>query len=54
MSTTTTSVKLTQEEIIFQQRVKSVELAIKSQGRGGISQATLIKIAEEIYKYLKG
>lgn len=52
MSTKSTTVKLTESEIKFNRRVRSIELAIKTQGKGGIASDTLIKVAEKIYGYL--
>lgn len=52
MSTKSTITKLTNEEIKFQKRVKSIELAIKSQGSRGALSETIIKVAEKIYTYL--
>lgn len=52
MSTKTTDTKLSPQEIKYNQRVKSVELAIRSQ-KGGITSDTLMKVAEKIYSYLK-
>lgn len=52
MPTKSTTVKLTAIEINFNRRVKSVELAIKTQGKTGITSETLIKVAEKIFEYL--
>lgn len=49
----TTKTELSDKEIKYWQRVKSVELAIKSQGKSGITSETLVKVAERIYQYLK-
>lgn len=52
MSTKSTTVKLTPDEIKFNRRVKSIELAIKSQGSRGALSETTLKVAEKIYIYL--
>lgn len=52
MSTKSTTTKLTAEESKFNRRVKSIELAIKSQGSRGALSETVIKVAGKIYEYL--
>lgn len=52
MPTKQTITVLTKEEIKYLRRVKSVELAIKTQGRTGLSLDTLIRVSEKIYEYL--
>lgn len=52
MSTKSTTVKLTTDEVKYNRRVKSIELAIKSSGNKGVLSDTVIKVAEKIYTYL--
>lgn len=53
MPTKSTTTTLTEKEVKYQQKVKSVELAIKSQGsKQGITSDALIKVAGKIYDYL--
>lgn len=52
MSTKQVTTKLTDAETKFNGRVKSVELAIKSQGKNGIASKTLIEVAAKIYGYI--
>lgn len=52
MATKSTTTQLSKEEIKYQRRVKSVELAIKSQGSRGALSETIIKVADKIYAYL--
>lgn len=47
-----TKTELTDAEIKYERRVKSIELAIKNQGKCGCVVKTLVNTAEEIYKYL--
>ncbi len=52
MSTISKTTELTKDEIKYQRKVKSMELAIRSQGSKGILSETLVKVAEKIYQYL--
>lgn len=52
MSIKSTTVKLTGEEVKYTRKVKSIELAIKSQGSKGMTSDTLITVAGKIYTYL--
>ena len=52
MASKTVTTELTKEEIKYQRKVKSMELAIKSQGTKGILSETLVKVATTIYNYL--
>lgn len=52
MSTKSTTVKLTDAETKFNRRVRSIELAIKTQGTKGMTSDTVIKVAEKIYDYI--
>lgn len=52
MSTKSTTVKLTESEIKFNRRVRSIELAIKTQGSKGMTSDTVIKVAEKIFEYI--
>lgn len=47
-----TKTELSKEEIKYERRVKSVELAIKNQGKNGATPKTLIAVAKEIYDYV--
>lgn len=46
-----TQIIKSEKEIQYERRVKSVELAIKSQGKPALS-STVVKAAGEIFKYL--
>lgn len=52
MSTKSTTTQLTDTELKLQRKIKSVELAIKSQGKSGCQVTTLMKVAKEIYDYI--
>lgn len=53
MATKTQSIKLTDAELKYQRRVKSVELAIKATvGKNAAMINTVMKAAEEIYQYI--
>lgn len=52
MSTKSTTTELTKEEVKYLRKVKSVELAIRSQGSKGMTCDTVVKVAEKIYEYL--
>jgi len=52
MSTKQTTTVLTAAEIKYLRKVKSVELAIKTQGSKGMQSSTVIKVAGEIYNYI--
>jgi hypothetical protein len=52
MSTKSTTTQLTKEEIKYQRKVKAMELAIKSQGRNGITSDALVKVADKIFNYI--
>ncbi len=52
MATKSTTTELTKEEIKYQRRVKSIELAIRTQGSKGALSDTIVKVAEKIYTYI--
>lgn len=53
MATKSTTLQLSEQEIQFQRRVKSIELAIKATvGKNGSSMKTVLSAAKEIYDFL--
>lgn len=52
MATTKTQKVLTTAEIKYNQKVKSVELAIRSQGNRGMTSKTLMEVAKNIFDYI--
>lgn len=53
MATKSTKIELSAEEIKYQRKVKSIELAIRATvGKNGAMIGTIIKSADEIFKYI--
>jgi hypothetical protein len=52
MPTVSKTTVLSAAEIKYQRKVKAMELAIKSQGRNGITSDALVKVADKIFQYI--